>query len=49
MKTQQEKSQKRRNVLKRGLLALGGLAVLPQFGNAKSAGSKEEKNKSSYQ
>ena len=45
MKTQQEKSQKRRNVLKRGLLALGGLAVLPQFGNAKSAGSKEEKNK----
>ena len=45
MKTQQEKSIKRRNAVKTGLLTLGSLLVLPKFGNARSAGSKEEKNK----
>jgi len=45
MKAQQEKSIKRRNAVKTGLLALGSLVALPKFGNARSAGSKEEKNK----
>jgi len=45
MKTLHEKSIKRRNAVKRGLFALGSLMALPKFGNAKSAGSNEEKNK----
>src|SRR5882762_5562125 len=45
MKTQQEQPRNRRNALKRGLLALGSMAILPQLGSAKSTGSKEEKNK----
>src|SRR5258708_3158925 len=45
MTTQQEQSSKRRNVLKTGLLALGSLAVFPQFVSAKKTGAKEEKNK----
>jgi predicted ester cyclase len=45
MKTQQEKPVIRRNVLKRGLLALGTLSVLPHLGSARNIGSKEEKNK----
>src|SRR5258705_9672884 len=45
MKTQQKQTTERRNVLKRGLVALGSLAMLPQLGNARGIGSNEEKNK----
>jgi predicted ester cyclase len=39
------KQPNRRNALKKGLLALGGLSVIPQLAKAGDLQSKEEKNK----